>query len=59
MLSVQLVILFLGKVLGFAEVHPNHPQPSKTAEVCLVQTKMKFISHCEFELTNIGVNKKF
>ena len=38
-LSVQLVILFLGKVLGFAEVHPNHPQPSKTAEVCLVQQK--------------------
>ena len=38
-LSVQLVILFLGKVLGFAEVHPNHPQPSKAAEVCLVQQK--------------------
>ena len=38
-LSVQLVILLLGKLLGFAEVHPYHPQPSKTAEVCLVQQK--------------------
>ena len=38
-LIVQLTILFLGKVLGFAQVHPNHPQPPKTAEVCLVQQK--------------------
>ena len=30
------------KVLRFAEERLNHTQPTKTVEVCLVQTKMNF-----------------
>ena len=36
------IILEMYKVLRFAEERPNHTQPTKTAEVCLVQTKMNF-----------------
>ena len=38
-LVVQVIIREMDKVLRFAQVRPNHPQPTKTAEVCLLQTK--------------------
>ena len=56
-LIVQLIILFMGKVLRFAELQPNHPQPTKNAEVCLVQQKGSFMSHCQLQKTNIGAKK--
>ena len=42
MLVVQKNILEIYKVLWFAEQLLNHPQLTKTVEVCLVQTKIKF-----------------
>ena len=38
-LVVQEIIQKMIKVLLFSEVRPNNPQPTKTMEVCLVQTK--------------------
>jgi hypothetical protein len=49
-LVVQVIIREMDKVLRFAQVRPNHPQPTKTAEVCLVQTKRSLISHCQRNL---------
>ena len=49
----------MDKVLWFAEVWPNHPQPTKTAEVCLVQTKWTLISHCQLNLQILVWRKIF
>ena len=54
---MQLIILFLGTVLGFAEVRPDHPQPTKTTEVRLVYHKMNFDFTLPTQFTNIGVKK--
>ena len=47
----------MDKVLPFPQVRLNHPQPTTTAKVCLVQTKWTLISHCQFQFTNIGAKK--
>ena len=49
----------MDRVLWFAEVWPNHPQPTKTAEVCLVQTKWTLISHCQLNLQILVWRKIF
>ena len=41
-LVVQVIIREMDDVLRFAKGRLNHPQPTKTAGVCLVQTKMNF-----------------
>ena len=49
----------MDKVLWFAEVWLNHPQPTKTTEVCLVQTKWTLISHCQLNLQILVWRKIF
>jgi len=40
--NIIYVIDWIGCASNFAKGRPNHPQPTKTAGVCLVQTKMNF-----------------
>ena len=49
----------MDKVLRFAAVWPNHPQPTKTTGVCLVQTKWTLISHCQLNLQILVWRKIF